>query len=289
MSILSDIPSGVPQGGHLSPLLFILFVNSTSKWITSSKFLLFADDIKIYLKIDDTNSHHILQSELDMFSSWVQRLGLSLNLSKCHVMTFSRRRTPIFHKYFLDGIPLERVFLFKDLGIFLSPSLNFDHHINATVGKALKVLGFIKRNTTMFSSAACLRSLYCALVRSILEYGVIIWHPYLAKDILRIERVQNKFLSHLAYVLKINHPRHDYSLLQNLFNIPTLSSRRQDVDHQFVSSILNGSLDVPCILSNINFQVPTFYSRNITPFHIPFHSSNHNHPLHRMLRSFNNM
>jgi len=55
VSELAMIPSGVPQGGHLSPLLFILFVNLITKWITKAELLLFDDDIKIILKIDSFN------------------------------------------------------------------------------------------------------------------------------------------------------------------------------------------------------------------------------------------
>jgi hypothetical protein len=32
-SELTHIPSGVPQGGHLSPLLFILFINSVKTFL----------------------------------------------------------------------------------------------------------------------------------------------------------------------------------------------------------------------------------------------------------------
>jgi len=73
-SELTDVPTRVPQGGHQSPLLFIIFINSINKWITEAKFLLFADDIKIYLKIDSPESCLILQSELDTFFTWVHSL-----------------------------------------------------------------------------------------------------------------------------------------------------------------------------------------------------------------------
>jgi len=67
LSELTDVPSVVPQGSHISPLLIILFINSINKWITKAKFLLFAEDIKIYLKIDSPESCLIFQSELDTF------------------------------------------------------------------------------------------------------------------------------------------------------------------------------------------------------------------------------
>ena len=65
MSSIVNIPSGVPQGGHLSPLLFSLFVNSISKSITKAKFLLFADEIKIYLESNEISCFQTLQHQLD--------------------------------------------------------------------------------------------------------------------------------------------------------------------------------------------------------------------------------
>lgn len=44
-SDLSITPSGVPQGGHLSPLLFIVFINSINNYLSFSKVLLFVDDL----------------------------------------------------------------------------------------------------------------------------------------------------------------------------------------------------------------------------------------------------
>lgn len=71
-------------------------------------------------------------------------------------------------------VQLQRVSLIKDIGIYYSCTFSFSHHIDVRTGRTLKVLGFIKRNTKIFKSANCLRSLYFAFVRSILEYGAVV-------------------------------------------------------------------------------------------------------------------
>jgi hypothetical protein len=202
-------------------------------------------------------------------------------------MSFSRNRSPISHSYSIDGSLVNRVTLIKDLGIYFSPTLSFEFHINNMIGRALKVLGFIKRNTTNFSSSYCLRVLYSSLVRSIMEYGVVVWHPHLSRDILRMERVQNRFLSYAAFLLKIDHPQHDYSLIRSTLRLPSLASRRIEADHSFITSLLNGSVDSPDLLSSISFRVPTHNARIHCLFQLPHHHTSYgqNHPIHRMLRN----
>lgn len=63
-----EVTSGVPQAGHLSPLIFLLFVNDLDKTFKYSKFLLFADDLKLYNSIDTLNNCLELQEDLDRFS-----------------------------------------------------------------------------------------------------------------------------------------------------------------------------------------------------------------------------
>ncbi|KAF0715593.1 Uncharacterized protein FWK35_00034356, partial [Aphis craccivora] len=288
-SNLSTISSGVPQGGHLSPHLFILFTNTIHNYLSTSKILLFAVDIKIYLKISSPLDCFQLQSDLDSFCKWTQRLGLILNLNKCHFMSFSRKRVSLMHPYFLNGFPLKRVFEVKDLGFYLTPTLSFENHMIITIGRALKVLGFIKRNTRLFTSIPCLSSLYFSLVRSTLEYGIVVWQPYLARDRLRIERVQNRFLAYAAYVLNISHPLHDYSTIKSSLNVSTLSFRRFNADINFISALLNCSIDASDLLSSISFRIPIYPTRNHSLYYVLSHRTNynHNHPIHRMLRLLN--
>lgn len=43
--------------------------------------------------------------------------------------------------------------------------------------RALKVLDLIKYHADIFISANCLCSLFISLVRYLLKYNVVIWHP----------------------------------------------------------------------------------------------------------------
>jgi len=75
----------------------------------------------------------------------------------------------------------------KDLGILLSNDLSFNNHITIMCNEVLRVFGFIRRNCLEFKNPNCFILLYCSLVRSILEYGSIIWNPYQAGLISKIK------------------------------------------------------------------------------------------------------
>ncbi|KAF0757238.1 Reverse transcriptase domain-containing protein, partial [Aphis craccivora] len=68
------VPSGVPQGGHLSPLLFSLLVNGLKLVIPDSLFFMFADDFKIFRVIEAVTDCVTLQKELDVLVLWFNSL-----------------------------------------------------------------------------------------------------------------------------------------------------------------------------------------------------------------------
>jgi hypothetical protein len=61
---INNITSGVPQSAVLSPLLFALVVNSAASVLQHAKLLIFADDMKIFLRIKSISDCHLLQNDL---------------------------------------------------------------------------------------------------------------------------------------------------------------------------------------------------------------------------------
>ncbi|XP_055591536.1 UNC93-like protein [Uranotaenia lowii] len=63
------VPSGVPQGSHLGPLLFNLYMNDLCVLI-DSEIIFYADDLKLYRTITDYEDCVKLQQDLDKLMVW---------------------------------------------------------------------------------------------------------------------------------------------------------------------------------------------------------------------------
>ena len=59
------ISSGIPQGSHIGPLLFILFINDLPAYLNFSKCTLYADDVKLFSRVSTPMDSSKLQRDLD--------------------------------------------------------------------------------------------------------------------------------------------------------------------------------------------------------------------------------
>ncbi|KAL4098530.1 hypothetical protein QTP88_023121 [Uroleucon formosanum] len=124
--------SGVPQGSHLAPILFLVFINEII--FQNCTTLMFADDIKIFRIVHNQVDANLLQSDLDTLYDWCINNNFMLNISKCQIMTFSRAQVLSTFDYNLNGVMLHRTMgSIKDLGIYFDPKLKFKECVNDSV------------------------------------------------------------------------------------------------------------------------------------------------------------
>ena len=107
---------------------------------------MFADDVKLYHRADRSTDTAFLQADLDRLCIWSRSWGLSLNPTKCKVLTLSLRRSPVIGTYSIDGTAIEKVTVMRDLGVMLDEKLTFGSHVDTIVLKANRALGLLMRS-----------------------------------------------------------------------------------------------------------------------------------------------
>lgn len=287
-----SITSGVPQGSVLGPLIFILFINDLCFRLKSGK-LLYADDLKIYRVIMSHLDCCALQNDIDELVNWCQQNGMELNIKKCKSIAFSRRHSRIDFEYMVGSERIECVDSIRDLGVTVDSKLRFNEHVSLTTAKAFAALGFVRRTTNYFKDVYALKSLYCSLVRSILEYAVCVWSPHHTTQIVRLERVQRSFIRYALRQLPWSDPVNlpEYPARCRLIDIETLASRRNNLQRLFVFDLLKGNLDCSSLLDNVPFYAPNRHLRERDLLLIRRHRTSYgfNNPLSKCLRLFNSV
>lgn len=248
------VTSGVPQGSILGPLLFILFINDIKNCFKHSHFLCYADDLKIYRKINNLSDHQLFQKDLDRLANYCDDNKLKLNINKCKCITFTKKKKVTKFNYTLSGTILDRVETIRDLGVILDTKLTLDAHIDTICNRAFKMFGFVIRASNDFKRPTTYLHLFRSLIRSQLEYAVAIWDPLYHTYCDAIEKVQKKFLRCMHY--KCYHSISSYENLLKIYNLPSLKSRRLALQAILLYDFCNNKYDCIDISSNISFRVP---------------------------------
>lgn len=281
------VTSGVPQGSHLGPILFNIFINSISECFKYSEFQLFADDLKLYKCINSLQDCLELQEDVDRLNNYCISNDLHLNINKCYLVRFTRNRKLIQYNYHITGNILEVKNTIRDLGIIYDSKLMFNTHIDEIVKKAYKLLGFILRVCKSFTSVESLIILYKSLVRSQLEFITPIWNPHCAKYITKIESIQNKFIYIISRKFNLT------SIECNKFNIIPLVKRRLINDMMVIYNILNNNINTELFIHHLKVNVPQkitrAYSQNF--FLLPqCYTNNHKYSiLNRIMSNYNHI
>ena len=131
---------------------------------------LFADDAKVFRNICSSEDNKKLQCDIDKLSDWAEKWQLHFNTDKgknLHIGRTNKRQV-----YQMNGISLVQVKEGKDLGVIIDHELKFHQQTAASVKKANRVLGIIKKSFSHLDETT-LPLLYKTLVRPHLEYGKV--------------------------------------------------------------------------------------------------------------------
>ena len=258
-SSICSVVSGVPQGSVLGPLLFLFFINDIDAVCKGNTTLqLFADDAKLYSSVDFSAHSISLQQSLDNLCAWAEQWQLSINISKCSVLSIASKSHQV-SSYYINGISIPTNSTTSDLGVTICDDLTYQSHITNIVSKARQrtstlMRGFVSRRLDI------MRTAFITYIRPILEYNSLVWNPCQVHSIDVLENVQRNFskripsLSSLTYLERLA-----------LLNLEPLELRRLRFDLTYYYKILHNLTPFnPDIVFHI--YTPPEASRSNSPY-----------------------
>ncbi|KAL1446684.1 hypothetical protein WDU94_003502, partial [Cyamophila willieti] len=269
--------SSVIQGSKLSSLFFAVVIDGVGEVIKHSNYLLYADDLKLFHKIDSEADCLHLHEDFTAVNTWLSKHQLSFHPDKCEVMSISRSKEPISYEYKIGNATLSRVSVKKDLGVQFQDNLKFDKHMETIISSASRTLGLLIRHSQYFTDEDTITTLYTALVRSKLEYAAVIWDPSTQYQAQNLERIQAKFVRFLFKKLNGFYPAYpnaiSYTDLMEHLDIGTLRARRKFQKLILLYNIFNNNIYVGDVAQEISIRVPILRLRHRSQSNY-FHISN---------------
>ena len=234
---------GVPQGGALSPLLYILYMDNLGvlNYFTGLQLGMFADDLCLFTRYETSLKQQEILQEGILFIQWyATQHGLQINMEKTKFKQFHnyKRVEPknprgirlyFSHKIHNEYTKYNKQQIMKQdiqiqateepvryLGIYLDTNLTFKEHTNKIKNKCYKMFYSISRQTRSVwrIQADTLWILMEVCVLSIFDYSAILW-PHI-KSTQRFEwmRLYNRIIKNIFRCTK---GTNDIHILHHLY------------------------------------------------------------------------
>ena len=183
---------------------------------------MFADDINLLGSLNvfkddhDINNFNVSQNinkELTKVSDWLAVNKLSLNIQKTKIMFFNFKQqnqpTPVVK---INNTEIESVNSFKFLGVHIDDKLTWHTHVNCISNKLSRINGMICRLKHQLPTNI-LRTIYCALFYSQINYGISSWGFANSTLLNRVIKLQKKVIRNIT---KSKYNAHTAELFKSL-------------------------------------------------------------------------
>lgn len=210
-----EVLFGVPQGGVLSPSLFLAYLNDLCQLeVTQAKLFAFADDTAIIFHAASWEGLSVVANDgLRQVVKWLQHNLLTINAAKTKIIAFrmSSRSAPphpllislhtcsVDSQYDCACPKLEIVKNIKYLGIYIDELLSWTKQIESLSNRLRKLL-FVFKRLRAVADIQTIKMVYKALCESLIGYCITSWGNACGTNLLRVERAQRA-------VLKVAHKK----------------------------------------------------------------------------------
>ena len=182
-------------------------------------------------------SRNVLQTDMDDFQQFCVKKNHRINVKKSTVMIFNFSKKRDFSPQIkVCNEPLNAVNVTKILGITISDSLKWDHHVEEIRTRAQGRLYLIRKIMQNHFHESLIKDLYFKEIRSVLEYGAVLFHFGLTHELsMLIEETQRIFLKLLSRYVGV---KFSYNEACIYFCVEPLFSRRQTLCENFMKRVV---------------------------------------------------
>ena len=202
LSKFHDVKIGIPQGSFLGNILFLLFMNDLSMYV--SNLTQFADDTMLdvhAVTVDDAVT--LLQTEIDKMSVWCARNRLSINISKtCSMLIGTRQRIKDYCGLKTLGLKIQGQLLcnqtkYTYLGLEIDCYLSWNYNVSKVCKKlgsriaiTQRLIKYLPSNNS--NSIYHTNTLYFSFIQPYIDYGLTVWGNTSSSNIKKIQHLQNR-------------------------------------------------------------------------------------------------
>ena len=222
----ATIRQGVPQGGVLSPTLFLIFVNDIKNILCREvNMSMYADDLALLSSEKNIRvARERLQITLNQLEEWTKTWYMNINASKTTYTIFSlspKKETINLkvgdHVLSNDQSP-------KYLGVRFDSRLTWKNQINECQKKGLNRSKLMSKlsGTTWGANLKTQLQTYQGYVRPTLEYGMAAWGTCSNAQMEKLNKVQNQSLRRITGGIKST----PITQMETICGIESLPERR---------------------------------------------------------------
>ena len=217
---------GVPQGGVLSPTLFIVFMNDLVKQLpTFVKSAMYADDLVMRSTEEYAATAQIrLQTAVNILSNWANEWCVKINRSKTFttLFTLSTKVKPV--KIMLNHTELQHIDSATYLGVTFDRRQTWKPHICNAETKARRKLALLRKlaGTQWGAAEVVLKNVYIGTIRPHLDYGSTTCSSASKTSKYTLDKVQNQALRLITGSMRST----PIKIMEEITAIQPLSKRR---------------------------------------------------------------